>query len=105
MTLTVRSASVTGAVNAGRALTHAEMDANWAHVIQSANQNFLPSGIGAVARDVQTKLREIEVNANDFTGADLGAKINQADTALGSSPGRIVVADGNATITTQIVLQ
>jgi hypothetical protein len=50
MTLTVRSASVTGATTAYRALTHAEMDANWAHVISSANQSFVQSGTGAVSR-------------------------------------------------------
>jgi hypothetical protein len=59
MTLTVRSASVTGATTAARALTHAEMDANWAHVIESSNQNFTPSG-SATSRTVQDKLRDIK---------------------------------------------
>jgi hypothetical protein len=57
MTLTVRSSSLTGATTAARALTHAEMDANWAHVIESSNQNFTPSGSGAVAESVQTAIR------------------------------------------------
>lgn len=65
---------------------------------------FIQAGAGALARTVQDKERDI-VNAADFTGADLGAKINAADSALGSSPGMIYVKDGNATITTQIVLQ
>src|SRR5205809_5731258 len=59
MTLTVRSASVTGATTASRALTFAEMDANWAHVIQSANQNFLPSGAGASATTVSAALQDL----------------------------------------------
>jgi hypothetical protein len=59
MTLTVRSASLTGATTAARALTHAEMDANWAHVIESSNQNFTPSGNGAVTRSVAQKLGTI----------------------------------------------
>lgn len=57
MTLTVRSASIAGAVTASRALTHAEMDANWAHVIDSSNQSFLQSGSGAIATSVQAVLR------------------------------------------------
>jgi hypothetical protein len=69
MTLTVRSASVTGATTAARALTHAEMDANWAHVIESSNQNFTPSGSGASSRTAQEKLRE-RVSLEDF-GAEL----------------------------------
>lgn len=56
MTLTVRSATVTGATTKGSALTHAEMDANWAHVIQSSNHSFLQSGT-AFATSVQNYLR------------------------------------------------
>jgi hypothetical protein len=79
MTLTVRSSSLTGATTAARALTHAEMDANWAHVIESSNQNFTPSGSETSARDTQTKLREIERNLNDHTSA--GNAISAAMTA------------------------
>jgi hypothetical protein len=66
MTLTVRSSSLTGATTAARALTHAEMDANWAHVIESSNQNFTPSGSGAVARAVQEALRDIHYNVKGY---------------------------------------
>jgi hypothetical protein len=65
MTLTVRSSSLTGATTAARALTHAEMDANWAHVIESSNQNFTPSGSGAVTRTTQAKMRDW-VSVKDF---------------------------------------
>jgi hypothetical protein len=72
MTLTVRSASVTGATTAARALTHAEMDANWAHVIESSNQNFTPSGSGAVATDLQTRAR-YEVYFKDYGATQDGS--------------------------------
>ena len=41
--------------------------------------------------------------ANDFPGADLGAKINAADRDLGASPGEILVKTGG-TISTQVIL-
>jgi len=43
------------------------------------------------------------VNANDYPGADLGAKINAADKALGSQSGEIVLRNGG-TISTQVIL-
>jgi len=43
------------------------------------------------------------VEANNFPGSDLGAKINAADRSLGSAPGEIVARDGGR-ITTQIVV-
>jgi hypothetical protein len=43
------------------------------------------------------------VSANDFTGADLGAKINAADRALGSNAGEIVVK-GGGTISTPVII-
>lgn len=43
------------------------------------------------------------VFANDYPGQDLGAKINAADSALGSQPGEIVVRNGG-TILTQVIL-
>jgi hypothetical protein len=43
------------------------------------------------------------VSANDFPGADLGAKINAADLALGASPGEIVVKGGGR-ISTQVII-
>lgn len=41
--------------------------------------------------------------ANNFPGADLGAKINAADRDLGAAPGEILVK-GGGTISTQVVL-
>ena len=43
------------------------------------------------------------VNAADFPGSDLGAKINAADKALGPVPGEIIV-QGGGTIATQVVV-
>jgi hypothetical protein len=43
------------------------------------------------------------VNANDFPGQDLGAKINAADQALGTARGEIVVR-GGGTIATQVII-
>ena len=43
------------------------------------------------------------VNANQYPGADIGAKINAADRALGSAPGEITVS-GGGTISTQVII-
>ena len=43
------------------------------------------------------------VNANNFPGQDLGAKINAADKSLGTARGEIVVR-GGGTISTQVIL-
>jgi len=43
------------------------------------------------------------LSANSFRGADLGAKINAADKALGSAAGEITV-DGGGTISSQIII-
>ncbi len=44
------------------------------------------------------------VIANDYSGADIGAKINAADADLGASPGTIIVMPGTYVMTTQVVL-
>src|SRR5258706_4885714 len=54
------------------------MDANWAHVIQSANQTFLPSGIGGLSRTVSAKLADM-VSTGDYP---LPANFNTAQAAL-----------------------
>ncbi|MGH9904131.1 MAG: right-handed parallel beta-helix repeat-containing protein, partial [Pyrinomonadaceae bacterium] len=51
----------------------------------------------------QTSRQQSTRIANNFPGADLGAKINAADRDLGSSPGEILVK-GGGTISTQVVL-
>lgn len=43
------------------------------------------------------------VDANNYPGADLGAKINAADKALGTQTGEIVVRNGG-TISTQVII-
>lgn len=43
------------------------------------------------------------VNANNFPGQDLGAKINAADKSLGTARGEIVVR-GGGTISTQVII-
>src|SRR5690348_11817713 len=43
------------------------------------------------------------LQANDFPGGDLGAKINAADRALGVKRGEIVIK-GGGTISTQVII-
>lgn len=43
------------------------------------------------------------VSANDFPGADVGAKINAADKALGAGKGEITI-NGGGTISTQVII-
>lgn len=51
----------------------------------------------------QGRGRQVVRVANDFPGADLGAKINAADASLGTTQGEIQVRGGGA-ISTQVVL-
>ncbi len=51
----------------------------------------------------QTRGRQSTRVANNFPGADLGTKINNADRDLGTSPGEILV-NGGGTISTQVIL-
>jgi hypothetical protein len=72
---------------------------------------FVPSVLVVVAIFVVTCFVSISaqkrqgrvVAANNFPGADLGAKINAADKALGATPGEISVR-GGGTISTQIII-
>jgi hypothetical protein len=94
MTLTVRSASVTGATTAARGLTYAELDANWAHVIESSNHNFTQSGSGSVSRPLQDHVRELVVNARGFGSkfaSTPAADINQAIDAVNTAGGGTVL--------------
>lgn len=86
MTLTVRQNSITGAVTAGRTLTRDEMDANWAHVIESSNHNFTQSGSGASPTDVQEEIRSLPARPEQFGATADGSTnaatdINEAITA------------------------
>jgi hypothetical protein len=61
-----------------------------------------PSARSTETSDAQKSKQPTRV-ANNFPGADLGAKINAADRDLGSSAGEIFVRDGGA-ISTQVIL-
>jgi hypothetical protein len=82
VTLTVRSATVSGATTKGSALTHAELDENFNHLSQSSNHTFTQSGSGASSRTVQAKLRDI-VAVKDF-GAVLDGSTDDS-TALSNA--------------------
>jgi hypothetical protein len=108
MTLTVRSASVTGATTASRSLTHAEMDANWAHFVSRDSEiqaslaastgaalvGFTQSGSGASSRTMQAKGREV-FSVEDFGAVGDGSTddtsaIQAALTAMNVAGGGIV---------------
>lgn len=91
MTLTLRSASTTTGTTKGSALTHAEMDANWLHALQSANTGFVPSGIGAVATTLQARGR-LEVWAEDF-GA-VGDGVTNDTTAINAAITAVAIRGG-----------
>jgi hypothetical protein len=74
VTLTVRSATVSGATTKGSALTHAELDENFNHLSQSSNHTFTPSGTEAVSRTVSAKLQELP-SFFDFVPTSLHAGI------------------------------
>lgn len=61
----------------------------------------VPFACPAQTRPKQTTVRT--ANAERFPGADLGARINAADSSLGNLAGEIVARDGG-TISTQIVV-
>jgi hypothetical protein len=77
MTLTVRSATVSGATTKGSALTHAELDENFNHLSQSSNHSFTPSGSGLSSTTVQAVIEELAT-----TGAPTGMMVKPggADT-------------------------
>jgi hypothetical protein len=59
--------------------------------------------VTATAQRPRVQTRGRVVNANQYPGGDVGAKINAADRDLGTSPGEIVIS-GGGTISTPIVL-
>jgi hypothetical protein len=61
------------------------------------------SALACLVFSVSAQKRGRTVSANDFPGADLGAKINAADKALGQGAGEIVVR-GGGTISTQVII-
>jgi hypothetical protein len=80
MTLTVRSATVSGATTKGSALTHAELDENFNHLSQSSNHTFTQSGTAPTTRTMQAKARDI-IASEDH--ADVGNSIAAAGQAGG----------------------
>jgi parallel beta-helix repeat protein len=70
-----------------------------------AYQHKSPPGGNAVVFTLQrqTPSRKITKVANNFPGADLGAKINAADKDLGATTGEILVQSGG-TISTQVTI-
>jgi hypothetical protein len=61
MAITLRTASHDSATTKGRALTHAELDANFTSFLDSGGSSllgFIQSGTGAVSRTVQGRLRD-----------------------------------------------
>lgn len=82
MTLTVRSASVTGATTAARALTHAEMDANWDHVA-----NFTPSG--GTKEPVVTALQRLPHSSQYSSTANFNAAQAALTGTLGANEIRV----------------
>ena len=63
---------------------------------------ILIMGSFAVSAAAQRQTGRV-VDANNYPGADLGAKINAADKALGTQTGEIVVRNGG-TISTQVII-
>jgi hypothetical protein len=116
MTLTVRSASVTGATTAARALTHAELDANWAHLVARDSEiqaslaastgaalvGFVQSGTGAITSDtVQAALRRLVHTAQ----YDSTANFNTARDALTGRFGMALLdLSGSGSVSTRPVL-
>jgi hypothetical protein len=62
-----------------------------------------PIAVGTNDTRISTSTGGRAVVANQFAGADLGAKINAADAALGTSPG-IIHVYGGGTLTTKVHL-
>jgi hypothetical protein len=98
MTLTVRSATVSGATTKGSALTHAELDENFNHLSQSSNHTFTPSGT-ATAENVQSRLRWQVYITDYLSDADrasvrAGTTVN-IDTALTNAHGALPTNGGD----------
>ena len=123
MTLTVRSATVTGATTKGSALTHAEMDENWNHVSNASGVTFTPPGSGALTEPVSTALQRLPHTAqystqgNYETARDAltgtigvpsidvtGVLTVNGDVTLGDAAGDTVTINGTTTINQSVTL-
>jgi parallel beta-helix repeat protein len=99
VTLTVRSATVSGATTKGSALTHAELDENFNHLSQSSNHTFTPSGIaGSSASTVAEKIRNsvpVDVKSDfDATGAGVADDTTAIQAAFDSGATRVYIPAG-----------
>jgi hypothetical protein len=114
MTLTVRSATVSGATTKGSALTHAELDENFNHLSQASNISVTQSGSGASSRTAQAKMREIP-SVQDFgasTSATAAGNTTAFNAALAAhsvvfvpgSPGDVYDLNALSTITASKIL-
>jgi parallel beta-helix repeat protein len=93
MTLTVRSATVSGATTKGSALTHAELDENFNHLSQSSNHSFTPSGSGAVAETVESRGRWV-VYVTDYMSVADRASLRAGSTVASSTAFSNAIATG-----------
>lgn len=104
MTLTVRSASVTGATTAARALTHAEMDANWAAVasLQSHDRQILY--VSDYLSDANRTLWAAGTEV-DITTALQAAIDSLGDTSVPSRAGCDILISGPSILSATVTIQ
>jgi hypothetical protein len=93
MTLTVRSATVTGATTKGSALTHAELDENFNHLSQASNISVTQSGSGAVAETVESRGRWV-VYVTDYMSVADRASLRAGSTVASSTAFSNAIATG-----------
>jgi hypothetical protein len=86
VTLTVRSATVSGATTKGSALTHAELDENFNHLSQASNHTFTPSGTGGGAEAVSTALNRLPHSAQYSSAANFTTALNALTGTQGLAP-------------------
>jgi hypothetical protein len=101
MTLTVRSATVSGATTKGSALTHAELDENFNHLSQSSNHSFTPSGSGASAETVSAALQRLPHTAQYSSAANFNTA---RDLLTGRFGMALLDLTGTGSVTTRPVL-
>jgi hypothetical protein len=100
VTLTVRSATVSGATTKGSALTHAELDENFNHLSQASNHTFTQSG-NATSESVEYRLKRTVFITSYMSAADrtaiaagttttIDTAVSNAHTDLPSTGGEIV---------------
>ena len=90
----------------GSPLEWAEVDGNFTHLSESANINYQPAGTGAVATNVQSKLREF-VSVKDFGAVGDGvtddtAALQAFASYLCTNGGRGIFPEGRYRVTNEI---